>query len=267
MLILISLTLLGEATAALADNLIIDTFDTNISGIVWSNFKDYVTGHDMVWDGSQDAGGNPNSGSLYLTLNWPLTSDPKWNSSWQDAQLFWATPLINPADYINFECDIKIDVANSFPALDGSYGRLGLYVNNPSWGTVAAYVPLANTNGWQHIAGSFSAVPGGTTYSQAILGFISNAGSALTNTVALWVDNIIFTALPLAPTRIATPMIVGGQIVFEVVGGLPTQTSVVQLATNLTAPVFWANVGTNTGTFSFTNSAALPESYYRVLVR
>jgi len=54
--------------------------------------------------------------------------------------------------------------------------------------------------------------------------------------------------------------------VFNVVPGVPTQTSVIQMATNLTPPVYWQNVQTNTGAFSFTNSIALPESYFRVLV-
>jgi len=62
-LILIALTLLGTVDAALADDLIVNTFDTGISGIDWQNFRSYATGHDETWDGSQDAAGNPNSGS------------------------------------------------------------------------------------------------------------------------------------------------------------------------------------------------------------
>src|SRR5664279_986066 len=116
-LILIGLTLLGATSAALADDLIVNTFDTGISGIDWREWRSYVTGHDEVWDGAQDASGNPNSGSMYLTLNWPLASDPNWTNSWNDVQIFFGTPQINSADYINFECDIKVDVANSFKAV------------------------------------------------------------------------------------------------------------------------------------------------------
>ena len=75
-LILIGLTLLGTASVALADDLIVNTFDTGISGIDWQNFRSYIYGYNEVWDGSQDAAGNPNSGSMYLTINWPLASDP-----------------------------------------------------------------------------------------------------------------------------------------------------------------------------------------------
>src|SRR3974390_2809718 len=94
-LILISLTLLGSVRAALADNLIVNSFDADISGIGWQNFRAYVTSWNEVWDGTQDASGNPNSGSMYLTLNWPLVSDPNWNASWNDVQIAFTTPQIN----------------------------------------------------------------------------------------------------------------------------------------------------------------------------
>jgi len=194
LLIPIGLALLSSACMAAADDLKVNTFDADISGINWQNFRTYVTSHDEVWDAAHDASGNPNSGSLYLTLNWPLASDPAWNSSWNDVQLAFRTPQINSADYINFECDILVDVTNSFTAMDGSYGALELIVNNP-WKNVAGWVPLKNTNGWQHISAPFSALPAGT-YSEAIVGFISNGGSAYTNTFACWIDNIVFTAPP-----------------------------------------------------------------------
>jgi hypothetical protein len=198
-LILISLTLLGTAGTALADNLIVNSFDAGMSGIDWQNFRSYATGHDEVWDGSQDANGDPNSGSMYLTINWPLASDPGWNSSWNDVQIAFGTPQINSADYINFECDIKVDVANSSKAMDGSYGAMELIVNNP-WSNVAGWITLPNKEGWQHFSAPFSVLSAGT-YSEAIIGFISNGNSAYTNTLALWIDNIVFTAPPSVHTN------------------------------------------------------------------
>ena len=197
--IVLGLAVLGAAAVARADDLVISTFDTDLSGIGWQNFRNYVSGYDLVWDGSQDAAGDPASGSLYLTLNWPLASDPNWNAGWNDVQIAFSTPQINSADYINFECDIKVDAANSFTALDGSYGAMELIVNNP-WQNVAGWVPLPNTGGWQHITAPFSAVPAGT-YSEAIIGLISNGGSAYTNTLAVWIDNILFTAPPSVHTN------------------------------------------------------------------
>jgi hypothetical protein len=195
----IGLALISSASMAVADDLIVHSFDTDISGIDWQNFRSYAYGYSEVWDSAQDAAGNPNSGSMYLTVNWPTNSDPNWNASWNDVQIAFGTPQINSADYINFEADVLVDVANSFPALDGSYGALELIVNNP-WQNVAGWVTLANTNGWQHISAPFAAIPG-NNYSEAVVGFISNGGSAYTNTLAVWIDNIIFTAPPSAHTN------------------------------------------------------------------
>ncbi len=195
----IGLALISAARVAQADDLIVNSFDADLTGINWQNFRSYVTSYDEVWDGSQDAAGNPGSGSLYLTLNWPLASDSTWNAQWNDVQMAFATPQFNSSDYINFECDIKVDVANSFLAMDGSYGALELIVNNP-WQNVAGWVPLANTDGWQHISAPFSALPSGT-YSEAIIGFISNGANAYTNKLAVWIDNIIFTAPPSVHTN------------------------------------------------------------------
>lgn len=198
-LMLISLTLIGFVGLASADNLIVNSFDAGISGIDWQNFRSYAYSYDETWDPSQDADNNPNSGSMHLTVNWPLASDPTWNADWNDVQIAFGTPQINSADYINFECDIKVDVANSFKALDGSYGALELIMGSP-WNNVAGWVSLPNIEGWQHISAPFSALPSGT-YSTAIIGFISNGGSAYTNTLAVWIDNIVFTAPPSVHTN------------------------------------------------------------------
>jgi hypothetical protein len=63
-LILFGLALLGTAKVAVADDLIVNTFDTDISGIDWQNFRSYASGHDEIWDGLQDASGDPNSSQL-----------------------------------------------------------------------------------------------------------------------------------------------------------------------------------------------------------
>jgi hypothetical protein len=196
---ILGFALLAATGAALADNLVVNAFDSDISGIDWQNYRSYIYSHEQTWDGSQDAAGDPNSGSMYLTLNWPLASDPNWNSSWNDVQIAFGTPQVNSSEYINFECDIKVDATKSFPALDGSCGALELILNNP-WQNVAGWVALPYKEGWQHISAPFSAAPSGT-YSEAIIGFISNGGTAYTNTLAVWIDNIIFTALPSAQTN------------------------------------------------------------------
>jgi hypothetical protein len=261
-LVLTGWALLGGASLALADDLNVNTFDAGISGIDWQNFRSYVSSYDEVWDGSQDANGNPNSGSLYLTLNWPLSSDPNWNASWNDVQIAFGTPQINPADYINFECDIKVDVAHSFPAMDGSYGALELIVNNP-WQNVAGWVTLPNADGWQHISAPFSALSG-SAYSEAIIGFISNGGSAYTNTLAVWIDNIIFTAPPSAHTNQPTMAIAKAPPPgLTCVCSQPAGTWQRQMIATVQNNYSWntASAVSNTTTYSMTIAAAPGAAY------
>jgi hypothetical protein len=68
----------------------------------------------------------------------------------------------------------------------------------------------------------------------------------------------------LAPT-ITPPVIVNGEIVFDVIPGSPTQKTMVQRATNLTPPVDWVDVGTEqTGRYTFSIPATLDEAFFRV---
>ena len=194
-----------SAVMASAQSLIVDSFDNaagigygNTPGLDWANFRGYTV--TTAWDPAQDSTGNTNSGSMYVTVNWPGPSDPGYTTAWTDMQLGFSTGgPFDSSNYIQFDCDIKVDVANSYTALDGTYGAIELIVNNP-WNNVVGWAQLAATNGWQHFTGFFSAIPGGT-YNEAIVGLISQGTGTLTNTVAYWIDNIVFTALPAVNTN------------------------------------------------------------------
>src|SRR3954452_19128688 len=75
------------SATALADDLPVNTFDSSISGIAWENWRSYVSGHSETWDPAQDVDGNLNSGSMYVTVNWPVRTDPNWNNNWNDVQI------------------------------------------------------------------------------------------------------------------------------------------------------------------------------------
>jgi hypothetical protein len=197
-----SLALVCSAGLSLADDLNVNTFDFGISGIAWQNWRSYALNHTLDWDATQDADGNPNSGSLYVTVNWPLNSDPTWNSGWNDVQVAFGAGNFASADYIEVEAYIKIDLTNSFTAGDGSYGVAGLYVNggDGGWQQVQGYANLAPTAGWQRIHGFLSAIPE-KNYDQVVLGLISNGDSSPTNTIAYWIDNVRLTAPPSVNTN------------------------------------------------------------------
>jgi hypothetical protein len=193
------------AYAAPAQDLVIDTFDNaqsidvgNSPGLDWVNFRGYTV--TTAWDPTQQSTGNANDGSMYVTVNWPGPSDPGYTTAWTDMQFAFSTfGTFDSSNYISFDCDIKVDVTNSYTALDGSYGAIELIVNDP-WNNVVGWAQLAATNGWQHFTGFFSAIPGGS-YDEAIVGLISQGTGTLTNTVSYWIDNIVFTAPPAVNTN------------------------------------------------------------------
>ena len=201
----LGLALLGSAGAARADDLLINTFDTDISGIAWQNWRAYVLGHELLWDASQDANGNAGSGSMHIRVDWPLTSDPTWTNKWNDVQVAFGSPAgpFVAADYVEVEAFIKIDVTNSSTAVNGKYGAIGVILNGGTggWKGAVGYAVLQATNGWQRIHGPLPSVAAGTTFDQVVVMFISNGGDALTNTVNLWVDNVRITAPPSVHTN------------------------------------------------------------------
>ncbi len=199
---LAGLALMSSIPAALAQDRIVNSFDADLSGIAWENWRGYATGHTKTWDAWEDADGNLTSGSMYVTVNWPLADNPSWTNGWNDVQVAFGTASFPAADYIELEAYIKIDVTNSFTGLDGNYGVAGLYLNGPDgdWQQVQGYAVLAPTNGWQRIHGSLSTIPA-KTYSEVVIGLISNGDSSLTNTVAYWIDNVRITAPPSVNTN------------------------------------------------------------------
>lgn len=202
----LALTLLGSAGAArAADDLIFNTFDTDpISGIAWQNWRDYVLSHELVWDGTQDADGNANSGCMYVTIDWPTTDNPTHTTGWKDVQVAFGSPVgeFVRDDYLTVEAMVKVDVTNSFTALNGKYGRIEFVCNGGTGGWKGAGgVSLAVTNGWQRISRPLPSVDPGATFNQVVLMFVSNGGDVMTNTVRYWIDNVMITAPPSVNTN------------------------------------------------------------------
>jgi len=202
---LAGIILIFSAALASAQPLVVDSFDNaasigqgNTPGLDWVNYRGYTV--TTAWDPTQDSTGNPNSGSMYVTVNWPQPTNPAYTTAWTDMQFGFSTGgPFDSSDYIQFDCDIKVDVTNSYTALDGSYGAIELIVNNP-WNNVVGWAQLTATNGWQHFTGFFSAIPGGS-YNEAIVGLISQGTGTFTNTVSYWIDNVVFTAPPAVNTN------------------------------------------------------------------
>lgn len=259
-----------SASVASAQDLIVDSFDNassvdigNTPGLDWVNYRGYdVT---VTWDPTQDSTGNTNSGSMYVTVAWPGPADPNYTTAWTDMQFGFSTGgTFDSSNYIAFDCDIKVDVANSYTALDGTYGAIELIVNDP-WQNVVGWAQLAATNGWQHFTGYFSAIPGGD-YNEAIVGLISQGTGTLTNTVSYWIDNVVFTALPAVNTNQPTLSINGapppGLTCICSQGGGTYQRQMIRTANSAYSWNTDAAVS-NTTTYSMTIAAFPGPSYQR----
>jgi hypothetical protein len=98
----------GLARAQLT-NYVIDTFDAGVPNLWWSFWGNGA----IAWDSTQDANGDPNSGSAYLTGNtintdWPFVMNRGFGSwAWDNGK------PVNFTLFTNLQFWIKWDSANS----------------------------------------------------------------------------------------------------------------------------------------------------------
>jgi hypothetical protein len=263
--------ILFAAPVVSAQDLIVDSFPNaasvgigNSPGLDWVNYRGYnVT---VTWDPTQNSTGSTTNGSMYVTVDWPEPSDPDYTTAWTDMQFGFSTGgAFNASNYIAFDCDIKVDVTNSFTALDGTYGAIELIVNDP-WQNVNGFATLEATGEWQHFTGFFSSIspPMASSYQEAIVGLISQGGGACTNTISYWIDNIVFTALPTVNTNQPTLSIGAapppGLTCICSQGGGTYQRQIVETVND---DYSWntASGASNTSTYSVTIAAFPPASY------
>ncbi len=200
-----ALTLLSASPAG-AEGLVVNSFPSagsvivgNSPGVDWVSYGENAVA--VTWDPAQASPANPNAGAMYVTVDWPTPGSPNYTTGFNSVVFAFSTAGLaaneefNSANLLAFDCDIKVDVANSYPATDGSYGVVELAVN--PWEPLVLAAPLQATNGWQHITGYFSAIPPGL-YAGAVVGLASEGTSILTNKVSYWIDNIVFSQAPIS---------------------------------------------------------------------
>ncbi|HVU27086.1 MAG TPA: hypothetical protein VHG71_05045 [Verrucomicrobiae bacterium] len=179
------------------------TFDTDISAND-STAGSLAATATTAWDGSVNGPNDPSisSGSEYVTV--PFTGA----GGWQELQLnFTQGSPLDMDPYLNVELDLKVDTANSQLASDGTYGAIYPVLQNwdgsgsPSWAQLPALI-ITNSADWQHMKFSTASFSG--SINRFVLD-INNGNSAVVNTVAFWVDDIVFTSPPLPPPTLAKP--------------------------------------------------------------
>ena len=186
----------------------------------------------LSWNGSVDANGDTNSGSLQMQFTWNgLTGDggyQQWVLYHGFSQNTFVpvpggTVGIGFPQYTNVECDVRFDASSAgvtnanFP--NGVYGviRLGIRPvggGSQDWQPQANYATITDTN-WHHLTMALtSGNPDYANIAEPILGeditaYVDNA-NGLTGQQIIYVDNIRFTG-PLVAPKIPPPTL-GGPI-------------------------------------------------------
>lgn len=200
-LALVSLAGINNASA----DLYYDTFDTSaVPPMPDGTGGGLAATSSNIWDGAVNGPNEPNSpsGSMYVAAAFTNVA------GWQELQLNFSAPggSLSVGTYLNVEFDLKVDVANSHAAADGTYGGVYPVIQewspNNVWGQLPGQV-IAGTSAWQHFKFSMASAP--SPMNRLVLDF-NTGGSGVTNMVKFWVDDIVFTAPPLPAPTLLSPI-------------------------------------------------------------
>lgn len=137
---------------------------------------------------SQDAGGGATpAGALQMDIGFPVAAQwAAWGQSW-----VLRTQPFDPSRFTYFECDVKVDTANSTPFSDGSYGALTIGVRDGAYGGPYNCSPngialTASYANWTHLK---LALPTGSSLTNSVGYDIEVSGNYM-GPVRLYFDNI-----------------------------------------------------------------------------
>jgi len=264
----------GVVSAQAVPTMWIATFDNDISavGAIGGNESALTT---IAWDGAMDAPGGPNtpSGSLYATIKWPVIQTPSsW--TWQEVQLpiGVAWPGTDISTWVDVEMDIKVDLTNSCPDMDGNFGNFYFvgqsWSDSPGWNQFAGTTISTNAGtGWQHIKTSLASLPSPWVLNQLVLDINSQRSTNSTLGMSYWIDNVKITAQPLPLPELndlqsATPP---GLTLIPATSGEYQRVMVYPNEANLGTDLGWYNHATtgNPVSYSFTLSHFPPQGNYQ----
>lgn len=179
---------LGIAPALRADQ-VVNQFNTADEAAQW-NFEFGSVGHDLSWDPSFDANGNPASGSLKVTFTFDATLGGD-NKGAITRDLGSAAGL-DGTKFTGISMDIALDPNSATDAFGANgYGSLALR-NGPNWDWMQQFGDnLSAAQSWRHI--SVSPLQGTVDALHAIT-FQIYGGPAqnITGPVTFWIDNVVF---------------------------------------------------------------------------
>jgi len=193
---LCSLGLLASATLSLAQNTNpTNTFDLDGSAasfVTWWGPPSPL----MTWDGTLDAGGDPNSGSVRYEEPFTGTASEQFMTFFTIANRWgWdGGYVLNATTYTNFSFDIKVDPSSGQRQANNDYGPLEVGLVTDGWGTIylpTFTIPLSATN-WTHV--DRAVVPSLANIDKVVGYFFKMwSNGAHTNSLVFNIDNVMLT--------------------------------------------------------------------------
>jgi hypothetical protein len=191
------------AGLARAQNYVIDTFDTGVS--VANQWWSWWGNGTITWDSTQDANGDPNSGSAYITANTTGQNTYTIARSFGGGPYDNSTP-VNLTLFTNLQFWIKWDSANSSMPLslfNSSGDRLDVFIHpRTNWSgdnlvrLAQVTIPEQASNSWVRIDVPIDPQLSGIEEATGLV-FKRWDPSANTGlTMAFWIDNIQLQAVP-----------------------------------------------------------------------
>ena len=174
-----------------------NTFDTMNSTASWIYW--YGLGYNntaMTWDPTMDAQGNPNSGSLEVSLPFGSKGDQGvWFGTFHNGGSYDGATIYDGTKFTNITFDVHVDPstplspAGNFGVLQAGLVRQG-WLNGGTFDANSPTIPASATNGWVHLNQTIDQTVAGL---DAVAGvnfkYTSYAGYP-TNPITFWIDNL-----------------------------------------------------------------------------
>lgn len=162
----------------------------------------------MTWDGTMDAQGNPNSGSLEVSLPFgPKGDQGVWFGTFHNGGGYDGSTIYDGTKFTNITFDVHVDPSSPLsPAGDFGVLQVGLvrqgWANGGTFDPNSPTIPASATNGWVHLNQTIDQTGAGLDAVAGVDFKYTSYSGYPTNPITFWIDNL---DVHLATSKAAPP--------------------------------------------------------------